>query len=407
MCMKSLNNLCEIMNRRNFIKHGTSGVLTGVAFGLHLACADQEAENMTAADLKTPLCDLLGITYPIVQAGMGDVAGPELVAAVSNAGGFGILTATMMPPEVVRERIQKVKELTDKPFGVNLLLQKDLFPPADFTISDTTVKAVHSILNDFRRQLDIPESNAKPPKLPPLIQAAFQIILEESIPVFSVGLGNPSKEMVAQCHDRGIKVMAMVTTLEDALAVQANGVDIIVAQGSEAGGHRSTWEKKPSPEWSAIGTLPLTSALVHATSKPILAAGGIVNGRGLRAMLALGAQGVLMGTRFVATKESIAPDSYKQALIAGSSDRTIITDVFTGMYARVLRNTFTETYLETDTPVLPPGRQYAATIDIVKAAGQKERPELYTLYAGQGIDEVNEIKSVKEVIDAIVAEAIE
>ena len=120
--------------------------------------------------------------------------------------------------------------------------------------------------------------------------------------------------------------MAMVSTLEDALSVYKNGVDIIVAQGNEAGGHRSTWEKKKSKEFAAIGTLPLTSSIVKAVSIPVIAAGGIVNGRGLKAALALGAQGVLMGTRFIATKESMAPESYKQKIIEGSSDNTTITE---------------------------------------------------------------------------------
>ena len=125
--------------------------------------------------------------------------------------------------------------------------------------------------------LGIPESNAKPPKLPQLIQLAYETILDEKIPVFSIGLGNPSKEMVDQCHSLGIKVMAMIATLEDAWLVAKNGVDIIVAQGSEAGGHRSTWIKKLSKEYAAIGTLPLTVAVVQAVKIPVVSAGGIVS----------------------------------------------------------------------------------------------------------------------------------
>lgn len=362
---------------------------------------------MASSTLRTPLCELLNIQYPIIQAGMADVAGPELVASVSNAGGLGILTATMVPPDILKQRIQKIRELTDKPFGVNLILHQDLFPPGEFEIGADTVEKVQGTLNGFRRELGIPESQLKPPKLPPLIQMAFDIIIQEKIPVFSVGLGNPTEDMVAQCHNRGIKVMVMVSTLEDALSVYDNGVDIIVAQGSEAGGHRSTWEKKKSKEFAAIGTFPLTSAIVRAVKIPVVAAGGIVNGRGLKAALALGAQGVLMGTRFIATKESMAPQSYKQKIIEESSDNTTVTDVFTGMYARVLRNKFTETYKESNTPVLPPGRQYAATIDIVKAAGKQEIPEIYTLYAGQGIDEIKEIISATEVVTDIIMEAVE
>ena len=395
------------MKRRKFAQLSAAGAISFAGTHSLISCSTLNKEDMmNTSILKTPLCDYLRIQYPIIQAGMGNVAGPELVAAVSNAGGLGILIATMVSPDVLKESIKKIRELTDKPFGVNLLLQHDLYPPADFDISDEIVQAVQGMLNGFRRKLGISESNTTPPKLPPLIQLAFEIIIQEKVPVFSIGLGNPSKDMVAQCHEKGIKVMAMVSTLEDALAVNENGVDIIVAQGSEAGGHRSTWEKKSSHEYASIGTLPLTSAVVQAVKSPVVAAGGIVNGKGLKAALALGAQGVLIGTRFIVTKESMAPDSYKQRILESSSDNTTVTDVFTGMYARVLRNTFTETYAQSNTPVLPPGRQYAATNDIVKAAGKQENPEFYSLYAGQGIDGIKEIKSAEDVIKDIVKETV-
>ena len=391
------------MKRRLFIQRGTVGAMgVGVA-SLSFSHLDKK-ENRTHTNLDTSLCKLLNIQYPILQAGMADVAGPELVAAISNAGGLGILTATMVPPDVLKQRIQKIRELTDRPFGVNLILHSDLFPPAEFDMDHQAVADVQNLLNGFRRDLGIPESNATPPKLPPLIQLAFEVILQEKIPVFSVGLGNPSKEMVGQCHDKGIKVIAMVSTLEDAMSVYQNGVDVIVAQGSEAGGHRSTWEKKASMEHASIGTLPLTSAIASAVEIPVVAAGGIVNGKGVKAALSLGAQGVLMGTRFIVTKESMAPESYKQKIIDSNSDSTTITDVFTGMYARVIRNRFTEDYRESQIPVLPPGRQYAATVDVVKTAGKQERPELYSLYAGQGIDEISEIKPAMEVVKDIVKE---
>lgn len=394
------------MKRRRFFQYGVLGAIAGSILPISGSNPGFK-DGLSTLDLRTPVCDLLNIQFPVFQAGMADVAGPELVAAVSNAGGLGILTATMVPPEILKERIQKIRTLTKNPFGVNLILHKDLFPPADFEISNEAVEKAQKTLNGFRNELGIPESNLKPPKLPPLIQTAFEIILEEKIPVFSIGLGNPSIEMVTQCHEKGIKVMAMVSTLEDAKSVYNNGVDIIVAQGTEAGGHRSTWEKKKSKEYAAIGTLPLTSSIVNTIKIPVISAGGIVNGKGLRAALALGAQGILMGTRFIATKESLAPLSYKKKIIEESSDNTTVTDVFTGMYARVLRNKFTRVYNDSDAPVLPPGRQYAATVDIIKEAGKQQKPELYSLYAGQGIDEIKEIISASEVVNNIIKEARE
>lgn len=394
------------MKRKDFIRYGASGALAGFSAKSGLKASDlPDNKIITSPWIRTPVCEMLKIQYPIIQAGMADVAGPELVAAVSNAGGLGILTATMVAPDVLKARINRIRELTDKPFGVNLILHQDLFPPADFEIEDMLLNKVQQTLNGFRSELGIEESYAKPPKLPPLIQIALDIIIEEKIPVFSIGLGNPSAEIVKRCHDNGTKVMAMVSTVEDAISVSGNGVDIIVAQGSEAGGHRSTWEKKESKEQASIGTLPLTNAIVRAVKVPVIAAGGIVNGKGLKAVLALDAQGVLIGTRFIATKESMAPESYKQKILNSSSDETIVTDMFTGMYARVLKNRFTTEYKKSQTPVLPPGRQFAATFDITRESAKQDNPEYYSLYAGQGIDGIREILPAAEVILRIVAEA--
>jgi nitronate monooxygenase len=394
------------MKRRRFIELGYSSIL-GIPVALSVKSRFRTANypNMKNPNLETPLCNLLDIKYPVVQAGMGNVTGPELVAAVSNAGGLGILSGTMIPPDILREQIRKIREMTDKPFGVNLLLHRDLYPPAKHDLDSGTVKQIQGVLNGFRRELGIQESDHGPPGMPPLIQSDFEVIVEETVPVFSVGLGNPSREMIATCHRKGMKVMVMVSTVEDALAVVDNGPDVLVAQGIEAGGHRSTWEKKETSEYAAIGTLPLTAAIVEAVNIPVVAAGGIVNGKGLMAALMLGAQGVLMGTRFVATRESLAPEFYKQKILHTSSDLTTVTDYFTGMFARVIRNEFTRVYAAKNVPVLPPGSQLGLTMDIQEAAGQQENPEFFPLYAGQGIDLIHDLKSAGEVVDDVIAEA--
>ncbi|MEN7551595.1 nitronate monooxygenase [Rapidithrix thailandica] len=388
------------MKRRKFISMG-AGMSSIATIGM--ACGKSPEGKTT---LKTPLCDLLGIEYPIIQAGMGDVAGPELVAAVSNAGGLGILSGTLLEKKVLQGHIQKIRSLTERPFGVNLILQKDLFPPAQFDIPDETVRKVQTTLNQFRKDLGLEPSFAKPPQLPDLLAQDFEVILEENVPVWSVGLGNPPQEMVDRCKKKGIKVMVMVSTLEDALSVAQSGPDLIVAQGSEAGGHRSTWEKKATNEHAAIGTLPLLTQIVGNLQIPVIAAGGIVNGKGILAALSLGAQGVLMGTRFIATQESMAPEFYKKKILEESGDHTTVTDVFTGMYARVLRNTFTEGYRLSGAPVLPPGSQYIATRDVVNASELQEKSEYYNLYAGQGVGEIKEILSVKEVLDRLIEETL-
>lgn len=386
------------MKRRSFLAHAPL---------LPLLTGSKEVSSMNSSSswLHTRVCDLLGIRYPIIQAGMASVAGPELVAAVSNAGGLGILAATMVPPDVLRSNIAQIRKLTDKPFGLNLILHQDFYPPADSQIDPATLRSVHGTLNKFRKKLGIASSDAMPPKLPPLIAEAYKIILEEAIPVFSIGLGNPGKQIVNECHKKGIKVMAMVSTVEDAMEVSQSGLDIIVAQGSEAGGHRSTWTKKPSNEYAAIGTLALVTQLSAKISQPIVAAGGITDGKGLAGAIAMGAEGVLVGTRFIASNESIAPDCHKQKILQSGSDGTTITDVFTGMYARVIRNDFTEEYRSSRTPVLPPGRQYVATVDIITAAAKQQNGDYYTLYAGQGIDNIRELRPAGDIVRDMVEEA--
>lgn len=353
--------------------------------------------------LDTPLCRMLGIRYPIIQAGMPGIGGPEMVAAVSNAGGLGIFAATMMPPDVVRDQIRSIRALTSRPFAVNLLLQQNLLQPLPYEAS--TLHQVQTVLNEFRGALGIPETHTAPPGIPPLLEAAFDIIVEERVPVFSIGLGNPSPDMVARCQAAGIKMMAMVCTPADAQTVVESGVDIVVAQGSEAGGHRSTWTKKPTAEDAAIGTLPLVSHLTEELSVPVVAAGGICTGKDIATALRLGAQGVQMGTRFVATVESHAPESYKRAIVERSADETRLTDAFTGMWARVLRNSFTEDYDASGAPVLPPGHQLMAAMDILRNAGMQERMDYYTLYCGQGIDEIDDIPQVGVLMERLVKEA--
>ena len=392
------------MERRKFMLQGTGSLLSVVLSAPYNNFSKMKI--MKNPKFKTPLCDLLNITYPIVQAGMGDVAGPELVAAVSNAGGLGILSGTMVPPDVLQNNIRKIRSLTNRPFGVNLLLQQDIYPPREYDLSDEVVNHVQEVLNRFRTVLDLPQSNAKPEKLPPLIQKAFEIIVEEKVPVFSIGLGNPSQEMVSLCKHNNILVMAMVCTVEDAIAVEKSGVDIIVAQGSEAGGHRSTWTKKASNEYASIGTMALVPQIVEKVKIPVIAAGGIATGEAMVAAIQLGAQGVMIGTRFVATHESIAPACYKQKIVESSSDHTTVTDVFTGMYARVVRNDFTEQYAAAKAPVLPPGRQLMAAIDIIKTAAAKQNSNYYTLYSGQGIDHITGILSAKEVVEQLIEEAL-
>jgi nitronate monooxygenase len=356
--------------------------------------------------LRTALCGLLGIEYPIIQSGMANVAGPDLVAEVSRAGGLGILAGLNVPPDELRTRIRHVRELTDRPFGVNLWLHKELRPPADpATISDDRLAAVHGVLNRFRAQLGLPARDGRPPAVPDLIAAQIEMILEERPPVFSVGLGDPGPDLVLRCRAQGIKVVAMVATVEDARTVAASGVDVVVAQGGEAGGHRSTWVKRPSPDAASVGTMALVPQIVDAVPVPVVAAGGISDGRGLVAALALGAVGILLGTRFVATRDSMAPEFWKKSLLEREGDDTTVTDAYSGLWVRTLRNTYTAEYQASGAPVLPPLLQTRAAQDVVEEARRRGDGEYFPMLAGQGVGLVRDLPGAGEVVEMIVREA--
>lgn len=359
------------------------------------------------ARLRTPVCTLLGIEHPVLQAPMQFIATPALVAAVCEAGGLGILPGIGLTPDQLRANIQEVRRLTRRPFGVNLILHSALRPPVDMrTFPSETTRAIASVLNRFRARLGLPERNEAPATLPDVLPALFEVIVGERVPVFSTGVGLPTADMVTRCHQSGMKVLSMVATVTDAVEAERLGADVIAAQGSEAGGHRSVGVKPPSPERAAIGGLALVPQVVRKVRVPVVAAGAIMDGRGLAAALALGAAGVLMGTRFIATLESGAPPFYKDALRNGDSDETTLSDAFTGHYARFLRNRFLDEYRSSGAPVFPPVAQQLAARDIVEAAAKNGDPSFYPMYAGQGVGAIDGIPAAGDVVRTSVAEAI-
>ena len=389
--------------RRNFLKAGGSTIASML---ISPGILGEMNKKPRGEFLHTPLCDLLNIRYPIIQSGMGGIAGPELAAQVSESGGLGIIAGTFLTPEELRNRIKKVRQLTNKPFGVNLMLHQDLLSPVDIkNIPDSLVKSVQDQLNKFRTKLGIPNQHTLTAAVPDYLDQAFEIILEENVPVWSIGLGKPSRDQVNRCHDKGIKIITMIATAEDAREVSKLGVDVIVAQGGEAGGHRSTDTKKASREHAVIGTMVLVPEVVDAVKQPVVAAGGITDGRSMVAALALGAVGVLIGTRFIASRESIASDVHKQAVLKSGSNETTITDKHSGAYARVIRNSFTEEYEKSNTPVLPPWVQIFAVRDIHRAAIEKNDPEYFGLWAGQVTGRIQNIPSASEIVRTIVHEA--
>ena len=357
--------------------------------------------------LSQRLHEVLGIDAPILQSGMGGIAGVDLAAAVSNAGGLGVLAALRLGPETVRSGIRELREATDQPFGVNIWLHDDVrTSPNLAAVPDDVVRASQNVLNEFRPRFELPTTLDRPADFPSLVDEAIDVMIDERIPVFCAAIGVPERDLVKRFHDVGTLVVSMVATTGDAIEAVANGVDVLVAQGSESGGHRSYGTKRPRVDALGTSTLTLVPEVIGAVegAVPVVGAGGIVDGRGLAAMLALGADGVLLGTRFVATAESMAAPIYKERITTGDRSTTL-TDGFTGQWARVLESDFTGRWEESGADALPGLSQAAAGSDLFGAAKAAGDDQLQPLYAGAGVGRLDDLPGAGEVVDRMVAEA--
>jgi enoyl-[acyl-carrier protein] reductase II len=310
--------------------------------------------------MRTRLTDALQIEHPVMLAGMGGVSYHKLVAAVSEAGGFGCLGASAMSQDEMVDEIRKVKELTDKPFGVDLLTA-----------------------------------------LPEQMMSNIEHVIREGAQVFVAGLGVP-RDAVKLCHDNNVLVANMCGKVRHAVAAVEAGCDLVVAQGTEAGGHTGT-----------VATMPLVPQIVDAVGDrvPVVAAGGLFDGRGLAASLALGADGVWIGTRFIATPEARSTPGYKDALLRTAEDGTAISRAWTGKTLRAVRNKTVQYYEENPESLKPfPEQMFAAlqegTLHLTggdEAAGVDPDRECYP--AGQGIGAIDELVPAGELVRRFVAEA--
>lgn len=345
--------------------------------------------------LNTKLCEILGIAYPVIQAGMaGGPTTVELVASVSNAGGLGTLGAAYMRPEEIRTAIRKIKEQTSKPFAVNLFC-------TDWTDQYAGVEESQKVLNAIRERLGLKPLNQKV-ITNNFFEEQFEILMEEKVSVISSAFGIFPQDKMIQAKERGIKVTTMVTTVREAQLAESEGTDIIIAQGSDAGGHRSTFEIEKNSLGAAVGTFSLVPQVVDAVSVPVVAAGGIMDSRGLIAALALGAQGVQMGTAFLTTMESGAHSVYKQSLINSTEESTVITKAFSGRPARGIKNAFIKAYEDMNLSPADFPTQNTLTNDIRKQAALQDNPEYMSLWAGQGTRLLhNQIRAEKLLSDLI------
>lgn len=324
--------------------------------------------------LETGLTRTLGLECPVIQAPMaGGTTTPELVAAVSNVGGLGSLGAAYMPPRAIQEAIGRVRSLTDKAFAVNL------FVPTPFEADPRRIEHSQRLLEPYRRELGV--EPAKPTRYREDFYEQLAVVIEERVPVFSFTFGSLPKAEVERLKVAGAAVVGTATTVEEGERLQAEGVDAVVAQGAEAGAHRGTFLKDFGG--SMVGTMALVPQLADTLDVPVIASGGIMDGRGLAAALCLGAQAVQMGTAFLVCEESGAPPAHKAAVLGATDDGTAITRAFSGRPARGLKNRFLLEMGEHEGDLPPFPVQNALTGDIRGAAREQDRPEFMSLWAGQ------------------------
>lgn len=302
---------------------------------------------------NTRVCDILDIEYPILQGGMAWVATHELAQAVSNAGGLGVIAAGAAPAEIIRDEIRNIKKYTDKPFGVNIMLMS------------------------------------------PFAEDIIELVCEEKVPVVTTGAGNPGKYM-EKFKNSGIKVVPIVPSVALAKRLERQGADALIVEGTEAGGHIGE-----------LTTMSLVPQVADSVDIPVIAAGGIADGRGFLAALSLGAEGIQMGTRFVCSTECIAHDNYKEKIIKSKDRDAIVTGRSTGYPVRVIKNKFAKEYISLEKEEVPFEKLEELGAGRLRLAVKEGDMDNGSLMAGQISGMIKDVKSCKEIIDNILKEADE
>jgi nitronate monooxygenase len=319
----------------------------------------------------------LGFEYPIIQAPMGGgPSTPELVAAVSNAGGLGSVGASYLAPDQIVEAIRRTRALTDKPFNVNL------FAAGYETERTVDPGPMLALLAEIHAALELPPPVV--PLVPPdPFDDQFEAVLEARPAVFSFTFGIPSRNAMARLGAHGIATLGTATTVEEARMLEAAGVDAIVAQGAEAGAHRGTFAVPF--EAAMVPTADLVTQIVNRVSVPVIASGGLMDGRDIIVAVRRGASAAQLGTAFLACPESGAPDVYKQAILAARNDTTVITRAFSGRPARGLANTFIARLEGKEDAILPYPLQSILTRGMRTAAAKRGNAGFLSLWAGRGV----------------------
>ena len=354
--------------------------------------------------MQTIFTAKVGIEHPIIQAPMaggGDT--PELVAAVCEAGALGSIGATYLTPQQIVETSAAVRAKTRRPFGINLFVPEPSLP--DDIAMGTAVARVAS----FYEELGLPRPEP-PPRVRRDFDAQLDAALDGGASVFSFTFGMLPASARDKVKSRGVMLAGTATTVDEAVALERAGIDLVVAQGSEAGGHRGTFADALDSgafEQGMVGTLALVPQIVDAVRIPVIASGGIMDGRGIAAVLALGAVGAQLGTAFLTCDEAGVSEAYKQALLAAREDQTRITRAFSGRPARGIVNRFMR---EVETPawphpssILPFPLQNTLTRPLRSAAAKQGRAEFLSLWAGQGVRMARRMKAA-DLVAALVEE---
>jgi nitronate monooxygenase len=350
---------------------------------------------------KNRLTSRAGLQYPIIQGPLGGLSSQRLTAAVSNYGGLGSFGAHGLVPEAIRKVVREIKELTAKPFAVNLWVSME-----DEGAFTSTEEAFHRSLAPLEKYIES-VGGTKPsyrPYEPIRFEDQVQVLLDEEIPAFSFIYGIPSKQILDEFRRQGVVLIGTATTVDEATALEQAGVDVIAASGFEAGGHRGSF-LQPSED-SLTGTMSLVPQVVDAVNLPVVAAGGIGDARGIVAAVALGAEGVQMGTAFLACEESGASLHHRQALLGGQAKQTALTRGFTGRLARGIKNLLLDELNRKDTEILPYPLQRALMRHLSIPAQKAGRPELLQLWAGQSAS-LSRSADVHALLDTLVREVSE
>src|SRR5690625_4298199 len=318
----------------------------------------------------------LKIEYPIFQAPMAGVTTPELVASVSNAGGLGHIGAGYLSAKETRTFIKAVKQLTNQPFGINL------FVPEDNVVSLDEMNQSRQLLEFCLEDLGLEKMDMPSIEQSTDFDLQLEVVIEEGVRVCSFTFGLPSEAIVKKLKNNGIFVIGTATNVKEAQMVERAGMDAVVVQGAEAGGHRGTFLEKES----YIGLMSLIPQVVDHISIPVIGAGGIMHGRGVRASLCLGAQAVQLGTAFLTTKESGAHPLHKESILGATEEDVQITRAFSGKSARGINNKFMTTMKihENDLPPYP--YQNSLTKEIRREAAKQQNKDYMSLWSGQSAD---------------------